>query len=224
MKLPFWASLLTLIGLIILCGLGTWQLQRLEWKNTLIAQLAAQYAKDPIPAPTELTEDLNLTRVQIQGRYIRNKEILIKPRTLNGTPGSHVLSAFQPQGHQTPILVNRGWTAIDEKPTAPTLGRLTLTGLFKTAPEDNIFVPMNIPESDEWYRMDLAQIAAYFDLAKLEPVILYLEAPQTQAYPIAIGDKPTLKNNHQQYAMFWFTMAGVLLIIFILRFVLKKQI
>lgn len=226
MKLPFWASLFTLIGLIVLCGLGTWQLQRLEWKNELIAQLDAQYALEPKAAPIPLTKSLDLTRAHIQGRYLDGPNILIKPRTWHGTPGAHVLRAFQPQNSKTPILINRGWLAINETPSDPPKGTIMLTGLFKKPAMDNIFVPMNIPDKNEWYRADLEQIATYLDIKPLAPVILYIEALQSQkpdSYPIAIGDKPVLKNNHQQYAIFWFTMAGVLAVIFILRFVLKRN-
>ena len=34
---------------VILCGLGTWQLERLQWKLTLIARVNSHMAATPLP-------------------------------------------------------------------------------------------------------------------------------------------------------------------------------
>ena len=46
MKLPVWGTILTVIGVVVLCTLGTWQLDRLAWKKDLIAKLDAAYASN----------------------------------------------------------------------------------------------------------------------------------------------------------------------------------
>ena len=47
-------GLCTLVALGILCGLGVWQLQRLTWKEALIARVALQMQMSFVPwAPGE---------------------------------------------------------------------------------------------------------------------------------------------------------------------------
>ena len=46
-----WPTLATLLALIVLLCLGTWQLQRLAWKQDLIAHAEAQLAAPALPLP-----------------------------------------------------------------------------------------------------------------------------------------------------------------------------
>ena len=46
----FWLGLLTLLGLAVLIGLGVWQLDRLAWKEALIAEVSARVAAPPVAA------------------------------------------------------------------------------------------------------------------------------------------------------------------------------
>lgn len=78
-KTLIWPSLLTLVGLVGLVALGLWQLQRLEWKEDLIARVEAR-AK---AAPITLAEAIGLARqgtdpsyyrVRVEGRFHHGKE------------------------------------------------------------------------------------------------------------------------------------------------------
>ena len=51
-------GLLTLFGLVVLVGLGLWQLHRLEWKEDLIARVEARTKATPIT----LAEAIDLAR------------------------------------------------------------------------------------------------------------------------------------------------------------------
>ena len=48
-----WPTLATALGLAVLIGLGTWQVERLEWKRALIAEREAQLAAPPAAAAGE---------------------------------------------------------------------------------------------------------------------------------------------------------------------------
>lgn len=50
-KLPVLASLLVIAAVAVMIGLGFWQLQRLAWKNAMIARYAAAQGLAPIPFP-----------------------------------------------------------------------------------------------------------------------------------------------------------------------------
>ena len=46
MRLPFWGTILTICGICVLCALGTWQYQRLQWKNEILKTIDAEYGLD----------------------------------------------------------------------------------------------------------------------------------------------------------------------------------
>ena len=46
-----WQIVAALVALVILCGLGTWQVQRLHWKVALIDRVTAGLKAEPVPAP-----------------------------------------------------------------------------------------------------------------------------------------------------------------------------
>jgi surfeit locus 1 family protein len=48
------ALVLGLAGAAVLIGLGVWQMQRLTWKEGIIAGAEAMIAADPIPLPATL--------------------------------------------------------------------------------------------------------------------------------------------------------------------------
>jgi surfeit locus 1 family protein len=209
----------------ILCTLGIWQLQRLAWKNNLLATMDAEYAKsaDEITlTPANLDADFDYRRATLKGRYDLEKQILLGPRTFEKQSGYHVLTPLQLQD-STWIMVNRGWVPQHwsfEDETTPPQGTQTLTGLLRPA-EINRFALNNDPQNDTWYNPDLAQIAKAKNIPSLKVRILYLEAPEKQTgnYPAAYMTKPVLPNDHLYYAIFWFTMAAVLAVMYVLRFV-----
>ena len=47
-KRLLWPGVMTLVGLAILVGLGTWQLERKAWKENLIASIEAGARKPPV--------------------------------------------------------------------------------------------------------------------------------------------------------------------------------
>ncbi len=219
-KCPFWATTFTAGGMIVLCGLGSWQLQRLQWKNDLLAALDQQY-ETAAPQISQLSAELDLTRGMITGQFLQNKTIELKPRTHEGVTGVHIFTPFKTQSGET-LLVNRGWAPQNHgEIKTPTTPRQILTGLFRAPAKPNIFVPQNTPDKGQWYRLDLAQIETALEVPPLAPVILYTENTTGDSL-IPVGTKPDLNNNHLQYAFFWFAMAAALLSVYILRFIVKK--
>jgi surfeit locus 1 family protein len=225
--IPFWATILTIAGVIVLCGLGTWQLQRLAWKNELTAALDVEYAKNAdliaLQAPKK-TDEFLFRRGTMYGVYDFDKEVLVGPRVYEDLPGKHAITPLKLQDGSW-ILVNRGWvpqhwSSSDEekKPT----GQVAVTGLLRM-PDDNPFAPENVPAKDQWYSISVSDIAAAKKLKPLQAYVLYEErATNLTSYPIAAATKPELNNNHLQYALFWFTLAATLIVIYSLRF-LKKN-
>lgn len=218
---PLTATILMLIAIAILCGLGTWQLKRLAWKQDIIAKLDAAYSStiNPQPLSAKGIANKDFTFGQITGQLIPAKAILMGPRTYDKKIGSHIIIPLVSQ-EGTTTLINLGWTdqkdlntlSIDQ--TKP----ITITGLARI-PYWNSFTPDNSPETDEWYKPDIQEIAATKNLLNSAPYIVYAETlSRTVGKNLPNHTRWYPKNNHANYATFWFAMAGVLLIIYWIRF------
>ena len=216
----------TLFGIAVLCGLGTWQLQRLEWKEKLLGALDTEYTKDA--AHTELVipgepDNFLFRRGTLRGVYDFEKQVLVGPRVYGNIPGWHVITPLK-LGDGSWILVNRGWVpqhwpAADE--TGKPRGRVGVAGLLRL-PDNNPFAPPNVPGKDQWYSINTLDIGAARKIWPVHDYVLYEEnGDDTTNYPLAAATRPHLENNHLQYAIFWFTMAGILAIIYLLRFLRK---
>ena len=69
-RLPIGLTLATLISLAILIALGVWQMQRLDWKSDLLAQIESRSEAPPRPTSEILAlaasgEDLGFYRVSL---------------------------------------------------------------------------------------------------------------------------------------------------------------
>lgn len=219
-KIPFWATLLTLCGVIILCALGSWQLQRLEWKRGIIAQLESAYAREGDQAPDFAA---NYSYGRVSGIFLPSKAILLGPRTRDGKIGNDLIVPLQMKNET--LLVNMGWTdaALDKLPIHHLESKnVSFTGLLR-APNWNRFTPENLPEKDIWYRADIDEIAAAKNLENPLDKIFYAESTNYKfdaAFPNNERWQP--RNDHLQYAIFWFTLAGALVAVYALRFLRKN--
>ncbi len=229
LRLPVWATLFTVFGLAVLIALGLWQVHRLEWKETLLARIAAARDSAPVTgaqlstAPAD--NDFYYHPAAIYGLYDNTKAFAVGPRTHNGEVGYHLISALQILEDDHPaytLLVNRGW--VPAIPDSMPGGFMTVKGMLRPVEKPNRFVPPNDPAKDAWYSIDIPQLIAAKGMQNILPYVLYAtdEDPAdpvmtvTGAYHAAGG--PDLPNNHRQYAMFWFAMAAVMAAVYALRF------
>ena len=224
MKPPFWATLFTILGLFILCTLGTWQLQRLAWKNEIISKLESAYENvESTPINLEEITAGEFTYGRINGIFMPDKAILLGPRTSNKKIGNDLLVPLK-VGNGT-LIVNMGWTSgpLNEQPIHHLKGKkVWFEGLIRT-PKWNAFTPENLPEKDAWYKADTKEIANAKGLNAPFPFILRAETA-SHKFDAKLPNNQRLlpNNNHLQYAFFWFAMAVTLASIYTLRFIVKQ--
>jgi len=227
-KPGLWASaLVALPAFLILLGLGTWQMQRLEWKAQLLATIEARQAAAPIPLPAELDPEqlttLSYRRVTVSGTFLHDRELLLLARTrkkIGGAVGAHVLTPMVTTDGRA-VLVNRGWVPHDSM--APTRrsqgqvqGQATVTGVLRTPPAPGPFTPDNRPDVDEWYWIDLAAMATATALDLLPVVVAADATANPGGLPIGGQTRLDVRNDHLQYALTWYSLAAGLAVIFVL--------
>lgn len=228
-----WPLVLALPALLILLALGTWQMQRKEWKEGLITQIAARVHQPPVPLSTtekQAPSDIEYARVKVRGTFRHDGEQLLWEPDPRQGPGYHVFTPLQLDDGRF-ILVNRGYvTEAVRSPSARAQGQLVgaveIAGLLRTPPQRGTFDLDRDPKTGVWYWRDLAgmtQAALGADAGKA--LRLFLDAEATPANP---GGWPqggvtrlTLPNRHLEYALTWYGLAGTLVVVLI-AFVISR--
>jgi surfeit locus 1 family protein len=221
------ASLATLAAFTVLVGLGVWQLQRLEWKQGLIADMRLRAEATPItslpPEPLDI-EDLSFHRARLTGHFVAGAEFHLPGRSFQGMTGSELAAAFVTEEGRG-IIVSRGWLPPDKqeadaRPELRMEGLVTIEGILRPSGwrGSDLFRPANDPEKNVWLYYDGDAMAARAGLE--DPVQgLYLsltDEPGERPLPVPLPPAVTLVNNHLEYALTWFALAGGLIAIFLL--------
>jgi surfeit locus 1 family protein len=201
-------------------GLGTWQVQRLRWKEDLLARIAVQMAKPaaPLPASPADWRALDFRRFEINGRFRHDQEQLLGPRSHRGNPGYHVITPFALADGRL-LLVNRGWVPLaarapERRPRGQLAGPQTLSGVLRADFKRGQWTPDYDAKARLWFWYDVAGMANLTGL-ELLPVVLRQDAGAAPGgLPIGGGIKITIANNHLQYALVWYALAAVTAVMF----------
>lgn len=228
-----------LAALLILVGLGTWQMERLVWKQDLIATVNARIAQVPsrVPAPSEwarLTPAKDDYRpVFVTGVFDHAHETLIyavmsDPRGLYNGPGYWVITPLT-ETDGTVVLVNRGFIPQDRRdPSSRQAGQIegsvTVTGMLRFAEDPSWFVPNNDPAHHAWYRRHPREIADALGLSAAAPFLIDADAsPNPGGLPIGGQTRVTFPNRHLEYALTWYGLALALLGVYIALLITRRR-
>lgn len=221
-------STAALVALLILVGLGTWQLDRLAWKNGLIARIEAGLAADPVELPTSIDRpaDWEYTRVRVTGRFMHDREAYIGPRLYAGPDGRqqqgvHVLTPLVRDDGAGTVLIDRGWIPLDRRDPSTRAdgqpdGSVTIAAIARV-PQDRAFMqPDNDPGTRTFFWLDMPALAAIAGVDHLAPLVLQADAtPNSGGLPIGGRTIVVLKNDHLSYALTWYGLALTLVGVFI---------
>lgn len=230
-----WPTVLTLVGLAILLSLGTWQMQRLAWKEALIARLeaaakAAPVALASVDAPVFDAPSIEneFRRVTLSGTFEHDKELHVWSPGKRGPAWSVVtplrLATPIERGEKAPIervLVNRGVVPDASKAAAARTsgnppGVIDITGRVRLA-HAGTFSSNADPARNQWYDYDLERMRKTVgDSAGIAPFFVEAEQPTGGAgAPQPDLAAVNLSNRHLEYALTWYglavTLAGVYL-------------
>jgi surfeit locus 1 family protein len=217
------APTLITLPLVLLClGLGVWQIQRLHWKEGLIAARAAAAAAPPVAPPATLDQArrLELHRIVDRGAFLNDKEILVHAIAGDGAAGFDVLTPLQESGGRRIIFVDRGFvpTGLKSRTTREAgepVGTVKIAGRLLLPISRGLFVPDNRPESGEWFSIDLAAMAKADGIGNVAPFYIAADAtPNPGGWPKGGEALPELPNHHLQYAITWLSLAAIGLYIY----------
>lgn len=206
-------ALIGVVGTAILLALGAWQVQRLAWKEGLIAEIEARLSAEPVPLPDapEPQRD-RLLRVEATGRI--------------GTDEIHVLSSLDPWGagyrvvspmalaDGRRIMVDLGYVpqqmkepAARPRPASADAGEAPdqVTGLLLWPSEVDSFTPEPALDRNIWFARDVPAMA---EALGTEPVLLVAETHPWTEWPRPTPPGTNVPNRHLEYAVTWFGLAA----------------
>lgn len=227
---------LATIGFVILCGLGTWQVQRLAWKEDLIARVEERTGLPPVAAPGPETwpaidyDELDYLPVSVTGTFLNDQEVYAYAAL------SEPAGEYEGQGYfvLTPLVTTDGWAVLVNRGFVPDAfqnpasrtasqveGEVEIAGLLRPPQGRNPFTPADDPEENIWFTRDPETMAAVLNLgdAKLAPYYIdaFFDPNLPNGLPQGGETTVTFVNNHLQYVVTWFGLAAVLLVMTVLR-------
>ncbi|MDH7797780.1 MULTISPECIES: SURF1 family protein [unclassified Beijerinckia] len=219
-------AVFALAAFAFLMSLGFWQLQRLAWKEGLLAQIAERLNAPPQPLPSSwssLSQAADEYRhVTVKGVFDHDKEAFVF-RTAGsglGEAGFYVLTPLRLESGGS-ILVNRGFVPERLRDPAQRVadqvtGNVTLSGVLRWPEDRNMFTPSDDPAQHTWYTRDPPAIAKALGLN--DAAVFSLDADPNAQGAVLRGGATTVNihNDHLSYAFTWFGLAVTLLVIFAL--------
>lgn len=222
-----WPAIFTAAALVVLIGLGNWQMQRLAWKNALSEHIQSRLKAPPVSLNTALTlhkhdpESAEYSRVKLAGEFLHDLEIHLYSSRKKQV-GWNIYTPLKLDDGRI-VLVNRGFVPQhlkdQQKRTSGLLsGKVELVGLLRTPRKTpGLFTPDNNIDKNRWFWIDLPDIAKFrlAGDAKMLPVTIDAEASDLPGgWPQGGTTRLVFENRHFEYAMTWYGLAASLLGVF----------
>ncbi|WP_420586455.1 SURF1 family protein [Ruegeria sp.] len=193
-----------LAGLGVLLSLGIWQVQRLAWKQGVLAEIESRISAEPVALPLQVSEQHDkYLPVTISGD-LEPGEIHVLVSVKQVGAGYRIIQSFSTEDRT--ILVDRGFVPTTAKQADRLIGPMEITGNLHWPDEIDGYTPE--PDIDEniWFARDVPALAAALGT---EPVLLIARSetdPNVTPLPV---DAAGIPNDHLQYAVTWFGLALV---------------
>lgn len=222
---PWLAILFGVPAILILLALGTWQVERLHWKEALIATISERTHAAPLPladieARFATGAGVDYWPVVARGQLLHEGERHFLA-THDGQSGFYIYTPLHLDDGRF-AFVNRGFVPYDlkeasKRPDGQVAGPVTITGLAR----DPLFekpswvVPDNDPAGNVFYWKDIKAMADTAGLPEGADVLPFFieagDAPNPGGWPVGGVTIVALPNSHLQYAFTWYGLAAALL-------------
>ena len=210
MKHKFLFSVFIIFFIFVFIGLGTWQIIRLNWKNNLILEIENSLKNPPVELAQSNKE--NFLKIKTSGTIDFDKQIYLYNLNESGTPGFEVINPIT-IGDEN-FLINRGWIPFEKKGTQEinVIDQKNVIGTLKLQSRKNIFKPDNDLDENYWFSLNREDILK-FTGKNFSKYIIYLDGNYQFPRPKKIT--ANISNNHQKYAITWFSLALSILLLYL---------
>lgn len=195
---------LGILGTGFLIWLGIWQLERLNWKETVLAQIDARIYDAPVALPQKPSEDPDqFLPVTAIGSFTGQEIHVLASRKTHGA-GYRVIAVLDIGTRR--IMVDRGFIPTPAKNDLRPLKEVSITGNLHWPDELTSSIPEPDLGANIWFARDVAAMAVQLET---EPTLLVSRSETgdgVEAFPVNSSGIP---NDHLNYAITWFLFATV---------------
>ncbi|VBB32625.1 unnamed protein product [Acanthocheilonema viteae] len=226
-------SIIGLVAPLLAFTLGTWQLQRLQWKTNLLKKIEDRMKQEVVPFPEDnlsLLDDLEYAKVRVTGEFLHDREFYVQPRQrfdkdtsisknrppVNsfGSPGAQVITPFKLHQSGNIILVNRGWVppqkiTPESRIRGQVQGQVTFDAVVRHTEKRPSFIRKNEPDKDLWFYTNIEEMAK--KRGTLPVLVDACYESSIEGGPIGGQTRVTHRNDHMMYACFWFSVGAATL-------------
>lgn len=193
-------------GVAVLVGLGKWQVERLAWKEDILADIAAHISADPVALPETIGPERDrYLPVAVTGEIgDAALRVLVSQKQVGA--GYRVISVLDTGTRR--VLLDRGFVKVSADIPAPPEGEITVTGNLHWPDERLSSTPENDVAGNMWFARDIAQMA---EVLGTEPVLIVaraLSVPEVGMSPLPV-DTSGIPNDHLSYAITWLSLAAI---------------
>ncbi len=210
MKHKFLFSVFVIFFILVFVALGSWQIVRLNWKNNLILEIENSLKNPPVELTKSNVE--NYLKIKTSGSIDLENQIYLYNLNDTGTPGFEVINPILI--NDTNYLINRGWIPFEKKNSQEinVFDENDIIGTLKLQGRKNIFKPDNDLEENYWFSLNREDILK-FTGKEFSKYIIYLNGNYQVPKPKKIT--ANISNNHQKYALTWFSLAISILLLYL---------
>lgn len=213
--------LTTTAMLALTLSLGFWQIERLHWKQGLLAAIDHGDAVEPVALYDSPTA---FSRVATEGTFaagIARYGAEVRATPSGPAMGAHVLGVLERPG-AIPVVVDRGWAPIDGVVEVP-VGPVRVQGYIRPPETASWSAARDDIARHRFFTLNPALIGASLGLVHVAPyTLVVLGSPGSFPEPATALPRPP--NDHLSYAITWFSLSAILLVVFIVfaRQVLRR--
>lgn len=199
-----------LIGTAILVGLGTWQMQRLDWKQGILTQIESRIGGDPAPLPATGDPERDRYQPVMLNGTIDTDELYVLVSQKQVGAGYRVISPFVTDDGRR-ILLDRGFIPVADRDLARQGGEKEITGNLHWPDDRTSATPENDIAGNIWFARDIDAMSEVLDTEPLLVIARNMSPADPGVTPLPV-DTSGIPNDHLQYAITWYSLAVVWLI------------
>jgi len=216
-----WLTIFSVLGFAMLIALGQWQLERRDWKLDLIGRMEARMTAPTIAigdheaALALPVADNEYRHIELAGRFHHRKELHWFTQAGDLGPGYDIITPLE-LADGSFVLVDRGFVPeklkeAETRPEGQSQGRVSVTGVLRASVEAGALDAEDDLPQNVWFTRDVAKMAQAAGVAPVAPFLVVQDGQAPEGgWPRPGAARPQLKNDHLQYALTWFGLAGVL--------------
>ncbi|MDG3040653.1 SURF1 family protein [Roseicyclus marinus] len=195
------------VGIAILVSLGVWQLQRLGWKEAILADIEARIADAPVALPDAPDPEADrYLPVEVAGRIGEEAlRVLVSQRGIGA--GYRLISVLETAGGRR-VLLDRGVLPVADDLPAPPDGVVAVLGNLHWPEERDGFTPENDVAGNIWFARDVGVMAAHLGTEPVLVIARAMEPAEAGVTPLPVTSEG-IPNDHLNYAVTWFLLALV---------------